>query len=143
MDFKLSGNVFKNTAEDHQRLYGDKYDAGKNYPEFTGTAEVPLSQVTAFCEYFIFGQGAELKTNDYLSEKVIPIKISGWAKDSKSGKKFLSLSFSPDYKTKTQAEQAKDAHEIQKHQEKLDAQPEPVQKAAESLASATDGDVIF
>ncbi len=143
MDFKLGAAVFKNSDEDHRRLYGDKYDAGKKYPEFTGTAEVPLSQVTAFCEYFIWSQGAELKTNDYMEEQVIPIKISGWAKESKSGKKFLSLSLSPDYKTKTQAEQAKDAHEIQQHQEKLDAQPQQVQEAAESLASATDGDVIF
>ena len=143
MDFKLSGNVFKNTEEDHRRLYGDKYDAGKKYPEFTGSVEVPLSQLREVCEYLIWAEKAELKVNDYLNEKVIPIKVSGWAKDSKSGKKFLSLSFGPDYKTKTQAAEAKDTYEIQEHQDKIDSQPEQVQKSAESLAKATDGDVIF
>lgn len=144
MDFKFSGNVFKNTTEDHQRLYGDKYEPGKNYPEFTGVVEVPLSQITDFCEYVVWAQQSdELKVNDYLKEKVVPIKVSGWAKDAKSGKKFLSLSYSPDYKTKNQAAEAKDAHEIQQHQKKLDAEPQAVQKSAESLAKATDGDVIF
>ena len=41
MEFKFNSNIFKNSTEDQQRLYGDKYDPDKNYPVFTGTASIP------------------------------------------------------------------------------------------------------
>ena len=41
MEFKFNSTVFKNTAEDHKRLYGDKYDPNKPYPDFTGNISIP------------------------------------------------------------------------------------------------------
>ena len=135
MEFKFNANVFKNTAEDQQRLYKDKYDPNKNYPVFTGTASIPKKELAAFVEYLHWALRTELKTDSYLDDLVVPIKISGWQKESKSGKKFLSLAYSPDYKTLMAAQEAKEASQS--------APPEPnVQDAAANLAKSTEGVVV-
>ena len=99
MEFKFNSTVFKNTAEDHKRLYGDKYDPNKPYPELTGNISIPKAQLSAFVEYLHWALRTELKNDSYLNDLVIPVRISGWTKQSQSGKKFLSLAYSPDYKT--------------------------------------------
>ena len=135
MEFKFNSSIFKNTPEDQQRLYGDKYDPNKNYPVFTGTASIPKKDLPAFVEYLHWALRTELKTDSYLNDVVIPIKISGWQKESKSGKKFLSLAYSPDYKTMMAAQEAKEASQS--------APPEPnVEDAAASLAKGTAGTVV-
>ena len=135
MEFKFNSNIFKNSTEDQQRLYGDKYDPNKNYPVFTGTASIPKKDLPAFVEYLHWALRTELKTDSYLDDVVIPIKISGWQKESKSGKKFLSLAYAPDYKTLNAAREAKEASEL--------AAPAPTaQDAAASLAKGTAGTVV-
>ena len=135
MEFKFNSNIFKNSTEDQQRLYGDKYDPDKNYPVFTGTASIAKKELPAFVEYLHWALRTELKTDSYLDDVVIPIKISGWQKESKSGKKFLSLAYSPDYKTLMAAREAKEASEL--------ASPAPsVQDAAANLAKGTAGTVV-
>ena len=135
MEFKFNSNIFKNSPEDLQRLYGDKYDPNKNYPVFTGTASIPKAQLPALVEYLHYALRTELKTDSYLDDVVIPVKISGWQKESKSGKKFLSLAYSPDYKTMMAAQEAKEASQS--------APPEPsIQDAAASLAKGTAGTVV-
>jgi len=137
MNFKFNGNVFKNTADDHKRIYGENYDPGKNYPGFTGTIEIPKSQLQEFVAYLHYACQTQLKRSDYLNDDVVPVKMSGWAKTSETtGKTYLGLSFEPDYKTKMAAEQAQQA-------EAAKAAPAPVDQAAESLAKATGGDVLF
>ena len=141
MEFKFNSNIFKNSPEDQQRLYGDKYDPNKNYPVFTGTASIPKKELAGLVEYLHWALRTELKTDSYLDDVVVPVKISGWQKESKSGKKFLSLAYSPDYKTMLAARDAKeaaeltDAQEIMQHQQTLD-------KAAASLAQGTAGSVV-
>ena len=141
MEFKFNSNIFKNSPEDQQRLYGDKYDPNKNYPVFTGTASIPKKELAALVEYLHWALRTELKTDSYLDDVVVPVKISGWQKESKSGKKFLSLAYSPDYKTMIAARDAKEAaeladtQEIMQHQQSLD-------KAAASLAQGTAGTVV-
>ena len=135
MEFKFNSSIFKNTPEDHQRLYGDKYDPNKSYPVFTGTASIPKKDLPAFVEYLHWALRTELKTDSYLNDVVIPIKISGWQKESNSGKKFLSLQYKPDYKTMMAAQEAKEASQS--------AQSEPnVEDAAASLAKGTAGTVV-
>ena len=135
MDFKFNSSIFKNTPEDQQRLYKDKYDPNKNYPAFTGTASIPKKDLPALVEYLHWALRTELKTDSYLDDVVIPIKISGWQKESKTGKKFLSLAYAPDYKTLTAAREAKEASEL--------AAPAPTaQDAAASLAKSTGGSVV-
>ena len=142
MEFKFNSTVFKNTAEDHKRLYGDKYDPNKPYPELTGNISIPKAQLSAFVEYLHWALRTELKNDSYLNDLVIPVRISGWTKQSQSGKKFLSLAYSPDYKTMLAARDAKeaaeltDAQEIMQHQQNLD-------KAAASLAQGTAGTVVI
>lgn len=135
MEFKFSSNIFKNSSEDHQRLYGDKYDPNKNYPMFTGTASIPKKELAALVEYFNGAMLTELKRDDYLEDVVVPIKISGWQKEAKSGKKFLSLSYAPDYKTLMAAKEAKEAAEIAAHKSTID-------QDASNFAAATGGSVV-
>lgn len=135
MEFKFNSNIFKNSPEDQQRLYGDKYDPNKNYPVFTGTASIPKKDLPAFVEYLHWALRTELKTDSYLDDVVIPIKISGWQKESKTGKKFLSLAYAPDYKTLTAAREAKEA-------EQLATEAVTAQDAAASLAKSTGGSVV-
>ena len=135
MEFKFNSSIFKNTPEDQQRLYGDKYDPNKNYPVFTGTVSIPKGQISEFVEYLHWALRTKLKGDSYLNDVVIPIKVSGWQKESQSGKKFLSLAYTPDYKTMMAAQEAKEASQS--------APPEPsVQDAAASLAKGTAGTVV-
>ena len=135
MEFKLNASVFKNTPEDQKKLYGDKYDPNKNYPAFSGTLPIPKSQVLVLVELLQYAMRTELEHDEYLGEEFIPIKISGWQKESKKGKKFLSLQYTPDYKTLMAAREAKEASEL--------AAPAPTaQDAAASLAKSTGGAVV-
>ena len=135
MEFKFSSNIFKNSPEDQQRLYGDKYDPNKNYPMFTGTASIPKKELAALVDYFNGAMLTDLKHDDYLDDVIVPIKISGWQKESKNGKKFLSLAYAPDYKTMMAAKEAKEAAEIAAHQATID-------ENASNLAEATAGTVV-
>ncbi len=137
MEFKFNSTVFRNTVEDQKRLYGDKYDPNKSYPELTGTISIPKAQLPVFIEYLHWALRTDLKTDSYLNDVVIPIKISGWQKESKSGKKFLSLAYSPDYKTMMAAREAQEASEL--GPESLDP---TVQDAAANLAKSTGGTVV-
>jgi len=136
MEFKFSSSIFKNSPEDLQRLYGDKYDPDKNYPNFTGTLSIPKSQLLKFVEHLQYAERTELKRDEYLDDEIIPIKISGWAKESKSGKKFLSLSYAPDYKT------LEAAKEIKQRMEAQSANDQSVDASAASLAKSTSGTVV-
>ena len=135
MEFKLNASVFKNTPEDQKRLYGDKYDPNKNYPAFSGTLPIPKSQVLVLVELLQYAMRTELEYDEYLGEEFIPIKISGWQKESKKGKKFLSLQYTPEYKTLMAAKEAKEASE-------LSAAAPTAQDAAASLAKSTGGSVV-
>ena len=136
MEFKFNSSIFKNSPEDLQRLYGDKYDPNKNYPNFTGTMGIPKSQLMSFVEHLQYAVRTELKRDEYLDDEIIPIKISGWAKESKSGKKFLSLSYTPDYKTLKAAEEVKQQMEAQA------AGEQSVEESAANLAKSTGGVVV-
>ena len=136
MEFKFNSSIFKNTPEDQQRLYGDKYDPNKNYPVFTGSVSIPKGQIPEFVEYLHWALRTKLKADSYLNDVVIPIKVSGWQKEAKStGKKFLSLAYEPDYKTMMAAKEAQEASQS--------AAPQPTaQDAAASLAKSTGGSVV-
>ena len=136
MDFKFKSTVFQNTTEDHKRLYGDRYDPNKPYPELSGTISIPKGQLSDFVEYLHWAIRTELKNDSYLNDLVIPIRISGWKRRSeKTGKQFVSLDYTPDYKTLMAAREAKEASEL--------STPEPTaQDAAASLAKSTGGAVI-
>ncbi len=136
MEFKFNSNIFKNSPEDQQKIYGEKYDPNKNYPVFTGTASIPKKDLPALVEYLHWALRTELKTDSYLDDVVIPIKISGWQKESKNGKKFLSLAYAPDYKTLTAAREAKEASELAAHSDPA------AEVAAANLAKSTGGSVV-
>ena len=135
MEFKLNASVFKNTPEDQKRLYGDNYDPNKNYPAFSGTLPIPRSQILSLVEHLQYAVRTELKHDEYLGEKFVPIQVYGWTKESKTRKKYLSLQYTPDYKTLMAAREAKEASE-------LAASAPTVQDAAASLAKSTGGSVV-
>jgi hypothetical protein len=137
MNFKFNGNVFKNTAEDHARIYGENYDPSKNYPGFTGTIEIPKGQLQELVTYLHYACQTQLKHSDYLNDDVVPVKMSGWAKTSANGKSYLSLQFAPDYKTQKAAEEAQQAEAA-----KAAPAPSPVDQGAQAIAAATGGQVV-
>lgn len=137
MNFKFNGNVFKNTAEDHARIYGENYDPSKNYPGFTGTIEIPKGQLQELVTYLHYACQTQLKHSDYLNDEVVPVKMSGWAKTSANGKSYLSLQFAPDYKTQKAAEEAQLAEAA-----KATPAPSPVDQGAQAIAAATGGEVV-
>ena len=137
MNFKFNGNVFKNTAEDHARIYGENYDPSKNYPGFTGTIEIPKGQLQELVTYLHYACQTQLKHSDYLNDDVVPVKMSGWAKTSANGKSYLSLQFAPDYKTQKAAEEAQQAEAA-----KATPAPSPVDQGAQAIAAATGGQVV-
>ena len=135
MEFKFKSNIFKNTAEDHKRLYKEKYDPNKNYPHMTGTLSIPKSQLPMLVEYLHYALRSDaLETDDYLNEVVVPVKISGYQQESKKGKKYLALSYEPNYKVMMAAKEAKEANQ----------QPagDSVDQGAANLAESTAGQVV-
>jgi hypothetical protein len=114
MTFSVNGALFKQSEADWQKRMGDKFQAGKNYPEFDGVLNVPADQAYALAQYL-------MNADPQGDRNEIPVRLSGWAKTANSGVKYLSVVAKPDWKTQ-QAIEAKDA--------------------AESLAKATDGAVV-
>ena len=114
--FSVNGALFPQTAEDMKTRMKDKYDPSKNYPTVDGVINIPADQAYALAEYIMQGKPIGERNE-------IPLAISGWKKQSASGKNYISLSFKPHYKYEKNAEGA-------------------VNDAAQSVAKATDGNVV-
>jgi len=144
MEFKFNSSVFKVSAEQHKEQKGDKYDPGKNYPDFEGTLSIPKGQLYALVEYLQYASGTDLKHDSYLNDVVIPVKVAGWAKTASSGKKYLSLQYAPQYKTLLAAQEAKEAQAVAAHADSLQQQQpaKEVNAAAASLAQGTGGAAV-
>ena len=144
MEFKFNSNVFKVSAEQHKEQKGDKYDPGKNYPNFEGTLSIPKGQLYALVEYLQYASGTDLKHDSYLNDVVIPVKVAGWAKTASSGKKYLSLQYAPQYKTLLAAQEAKESQAAAAHADSLQQQQpaKEVNAAAANLAQGTGGAVV-
>lgn len=117
MSFSVNGALFKQSAADWQKRMGDKYEAGKNYPEFDGVLNVPADQAYALAQYL-------MNATPQGERQEIPVRLSGWAKTASSGVKYLSIVAKPDYKVQKAIEEAAAAG-----------------NAAASLAQATGGTV--
>jgi hypothetical protein len=115
MSFNVNGALFKQSASDWQKRMGEKYEAGKNYPEFDGVLNVPADQAYALAQYLMNAQPQG-------ERQEIPVRLSGWAKTASSGVKYLSIVAKPDYKVQKAIEEAAAAG-----------------NAAKSLAQATGG----
>lgn len=143
MDFKFNGNVFKQTIDDVKKYLGDKFDPNKEYPALTGTLSIPKGQLKDLVEYLHWSlRTTELKHDEYINDYVVPVRVSGWQKTSKAGKKFLSLSFTPDYKTKLAAKEQKEAAATPEPAIQTQQDPAALNVAAASLASATGGQEV-
>lgn len=99
MTFSVNGALFKQSEADWQKRMGDKFQAGKGYPEFDGVLNVPADQAYAFAQYLM----AATPQGD---RQEIPVRVSGWAKTAASGVKYLSLVVKPDYKLQKEIEAA-------------------------------------
>ena len=121
MTFTASGALFQQTAEQLQQRLGDRYDASKNYPQYDGIMNIPADQAYALAQYLMNGQPIG-------DRQEIPIRISGWKKQSQAGKPYLSLSFKPD----SRVQQATPAPAVA-------APPPVVQQAAQQVATAFNG----
>lgn len=118
-EFSVNGALFPQTADDLKKRLGDRFDSSKNYPQLDGVLNIPADAAYAFAEYVMQGKPIG-------DRQEIPIAISGWKRTSGAGKTYLSLSFKPHYRY-----------------EKAESDDDKVvAKAAESLAAATDGNVL-
>ena len=124
MTFNASGALFQQTAEQLQQRLGERYDASKNYPNYDGILNVPADQAYALAQYLMNAQPIGERNE-------IPIRISGWRKQSNAGKPYLSLSFKPDSRVQQAAPAPAPA-----------AAPPVVQQAAQQVANAFGGTVI-
>ena len=135
MELKFSSEIFKNDPADNR-------NNNPNFPTHGGILKMPLSQLEEFVQYLHWAARTELQSDSYMNEKIIPVKISGWTKDS-NGKKFLSLSFEPHYKTNMAAEEAKQAQGPAGTISLQEQQPaQTADTAAASLAQGTTGTVV-
>ena len=135
MEFKFSSAIFKNDPAANR-------NNNPNFPTHGGILKMPLSQLEEFVQYLHWAARTELQSDSYMNEKIIPVKISGWTKDS-NGKKFLSLSFEPHYKTNMAAEEAKQAQGPAGTISLQEQQPaQTADTAAASLAQGTTGTVV-
>ena len=126
MTFTASGALFQQTAEQLQQRLGDRYDASKNYPQYDGIMNIPADQAHALAQYLMNGQPIG-------ERQEIPIRISGWKKQSQAGKPYLSLSFKPDSRVQ-QAAPAPVAPPAP-----AAVPPAVVQQAAQQVATAFGG----
>lgn len=117
MTFKAKGAIFKNTPEKLQQRLGDRYDAGKNYPDVDGVFGIKEEDRMAFASYIM-----NAAPND---KGEIPVRITGYNNTSASGVKYLGLSIEPDFKTQKAIDERMAAA-----------------GAADSLAKATGGTVV-
>ena len=84
MSFSFNGSLFKN----------ENCDPSRNQPNFTGVCAVRQEAILELVSYLMDSQAAH---NDFDGDH-IPLRMSAWAKTSKNGKKFMSISFQPDNK---------------------------------------------
>jgi hypothetical protein len=117
MSFKSKGAIFKNTPEKLQARLGDRYDAGKNYPDVDGVFGIKEEDRMEFASYIMNAEPNE--------KGEIPVRITGYNNTSESGIKYLRLSIEPDFKTMKGIEDRMAAA-----------------GAAESLAKVTGGEVV-
>lgn len=78
----FNGSLFKN----------EKCDPSRNQPNFTGVCAVRKENIQELVEYLMDCQFAQ---NDFDGDH-IPLRMSAWARTSKNGKKFMSISFQAD-----------------------------------------------
>jgi len=126
LTFNASGALFQQTAEQLQQRLGERYDASKNYPNYDGILNVPADQAYALAQYLMNAQPIGERNE-------IPIRISGWRKQSNAGKPYLSLSFKPDSRVQQAAPAPAPAPA---------AAPPVVQQAAQQVANAFGGTVL-
>ncbi len=131
MTFTASGALFQQTAEQLQQRLGDRYDATKNYPQYDGIMNIPADQAYALAQYLMNGQPIG-------ERQEIPIRISGWKKQSQAGKPYLSLSFKPDSRVQ-QAAPAPVVTPAPAPAPAMAAPPPVVQQAAQQVATAFNG----
>jgi hypothetical protein len=125
LTFTASGALFQQTAEQLQQRLGDRYDASKNYPQYDGIMNIPADQAYALAQYLMNGQPIG-------ERQEIPVRISGWKKQSNAGKPYLSLSFKPDSRVQQVAPAPAPAPVVA-------APPPVVQQAAQQVATAFNG----
>jgi hypothetical protein len=126
LTFNASGALFQQTAEQLQQRLGERYDASKNYPNYDGILNVPADQAYALAQYLMNAQPIGERNE-------IPIRISGWRRQSNAGKPYLSLSFKPDSRVQQAAPAPAPAPA---------ATPPVVQQAAQQVANAFGGTVL-
>ena len=114
--FSVNGALFNQPIEKVKERLGDRFNPSKPYPQYEGVVNIPADQALALADHIMNGKPIGERNE-------IPLAISGWKKQSAAGSTYLSLSFKPHYKYEKNSAEA-------------------VNNAANSVAKATDGNVV-
>jgi len=147
MNFEAQGAVFKQTDQDNQRKFGDRYDPNKNYPNFRGKLLFKRDDLIKLVEYFHYASNLEdlrvekfsyynkeTGKNELQEHLAVPLEISGYT--SKDGRvPRFSFKAEPLYPVLMKAMEAKKAAKEKK-------QSASVRDAAATLAEGTAGQVV-
>ena len=124
---KFSAALFHQSPADIQARLGDRFNPATNYPAYDGVMSVPAAVVPELIEYLTAAQ-----PND---RGEIPLKLAGWKKTSQSGKTYLSIQVSEDYRTQKAIEAARAAAPAA-------TVGSPVAAAAQQLAANFNGHAV-
>ncbi len=72
-------------------LFPQEEKKSENSPDTTGNIEVLATEIPSLISYL---QTAE-QSEDYQGNQIVKIRMAGWTKESKSGKRFQSGKVSP------------------------------------------------
>lgn len=126
---KFSAALFHQTEADLRARLGDRFNPASNYPSYDGVLSVPAAIVPELIDYLTSAQ-----PND---RGEIPLKLAGWKKTSQSGKTYLSIQVSEDYRTQKAIEAARSAAPAA-----APAAPSPVAAVAQQLAQNFGGHAV-
>lgn len=125
---KFNGALFHQTPEENRARLGDRFDPSREYPAYNGSLEIPAEVIPELVDYLTAAQPDDRGR--------IRLNLAGWKRTSQTGKVYLSLQGSDDYKTKKAIEAARAAAPA--------AQPAPtsVGAVAQQLAQNFGGHAV-
>ena len=142
MDFQIQGAIFKQSDEDNQKRFKDKYDPSKKYPQVRGEIRIRRDELVALCKKLQEYSGLdELKTYKFsyynketgereLQDHIgIPLDVTGYFGKTSNDTQMVSLTVSDHWLMQKMLKEQQEAQSS-------------ASEAAASLAESTSGTVV-
>jgi len=142
MDFQIQGAIFKQSDEDNQKRFKDKYDSSKKYPSVRGEIRIRRDELVALCKKLQEYSGLdELKTykfryynketgqSETQEHVAIPLDVTGYVGKTSNETQMVTLTISDHWLMQKMLK------------EQQETQPS-ASEAAANLAASTAGTVV-